>query len=147
MPRCKLVDRWCGRRLVASFQIPPGTELGFFIVPNNTVTTFLSSPGDFYPPATSPDALCAPHFSNENANPGEFDQFLSFVGDGITHFTFEDLTRIGESDEDFTDMAFTIDAELRPVDPGGEIPEPGRAVLGLAGLAAGGLVRRRPAKR
>jgi hypothetical protein len=56
-------------------------------------------------------------FSVSDANPGEFDQLLSFVGNGVTLFTFEDLTRIagGGSDDDFEDIAFTIDAELNPV--------------------------------
>jgi len=63
----------------ASFMIAAGTDLGFYLVPDNTLTAFNAAPGDFYPPMTSPNNLRAPLFSESDANPGEFDQMLSFV--------------------------------------------------------------------
>jgi hypothetical protein len=120
-----------------------GTELGFFIVPNNTVGNFLASPGSFYPSQVANALLRSPLFSVSDANPGELDQMLSFVGNGVTLFTFEDLTRTDVSDQDFTDVAFTIDAELRPVVPPNGVPD-GGSTLGilLAGLLGLSLVRR-----
>ena len=59
---------------------------------------------------------------------------LSFVGRGKTLFTFEDLTRVTfppptlASDEDFTDLAFSIDVEL--------VPEPSSLVLLLLAMMA-----------
>lgn len=103
------------------FNLPAGTELGFFLIPNHTVADFLADPQSFYdPPANSGGIFNnkrSPFFSVSDGNPGEFDQLLSFVGNGITLFTWEDLTRIegGNTDNSFTDLAFTIDAELFPV--------------------------------
>jgi len=114
--------------------IAAGTELGFYLIPNNDLSAFLADPSAFYPSQTSNNALRAPLFSVSDANPGEFDQMLSFVGNGVTLFTFEDLTRTGSSDEDFTDLAFTIDLELQPRET---VPEP--ATLLLAGLGLLGL--------
>jgi len=63
-----------------------------------------------------------------------------------TIFMFEDLTRAGLSDEDFTDIAFLVDAEFEAVDPctlpnppiplclGGEFLEVDSSALLLAGL-------------
>ena len=108
--------------MTASFPVLAGTELGFFIVPNDTFANFLSAPATYYdPPANTGDDIFAnkrsPLFSVADANPGEFDQLLSFIGNGVTLFTFEDLTRNpgGNTDNSFTDLAFTIDAELEPV--------------------------------
>ncbi|MBX3744818.1 MAG: DUF4114 domain-containing protein [Verrucomicrobiae bacterium] len=125
--------------------VPGGTELGFFIVPDNSVGAFLANPSLFYPSQTVISSLRAPLFSVSDANPGELDQMLSFVANGVTLFTFEDLTRTGLSDEDFTDIAFTIDAELRPVIPPPPTGVPdGGSVLALlaAGLMGVGLIRR-----
>jgi len=108
----------------ASFMIESGTDVGFYLIPNNLLTAFNAAPGDFYPPLTSPDNLRAPLFSESDANPGEFDQMLSFVGNGVTLFTFEDLTRTGSSDQDFTDLAFTIDTELIPMCSPGQVGTP-----------------------
>src|SRR5688572_11677759 len=111
-----------GPAVTASFGVLAGTELGFFIVPNDTFANFLAAPATFYdPPANTGDDIFAnkrsPLFSVADANPGEFDQLLSFIGNGVTLFTFEDLTRNpgGNTDNSFTDLAFTIDAELEPV--------------------------------
>ena len=124
--------------VTASFPVLAGTELGFFIVPNDTFANFLADPTSFYdPPANTGDDIFAnkrsPLFSVADANPGEFDQLLSFIGNGVTLFTFEDLTRNpgGNTDNSFTDLAFTIDSELEPVvnDP----PDCSEAALSAGG--------------
>ncbi|WP_169976021.1 DUF4114 domain-containing protein [Tautonia rosea] len=114
-----------------SFTVAAGTTLGFFLIPNNTLANFQANPGAFYPSQTSDNLLRSPLFSITDANPGELDQMLSFVGNGVTLFTFEDLTRTGSSDQDFVDLAFTIDAELIP----SVVPEPTTIVNGLFGIA------------
>lgn len=98
--------------------IDAGTELGFFIIPNNTLNGFLAGTG----------SQRAPLFTISDANPGEFDQALSFIGNGNTLFAFEDLTRAGFSDEDFSDLIFSVDTAL-------VIPEPS---IMLGTLVAGG---------
>lgn len=136
-------DRAVNPGVTAGITVGAGTELGFFIVPNNTIGSFLASPGSFYPSQTANADLRAPLFSVSDANPGELDQMLSFIGNGVTLFTFEDLTRTGSSDEDFTDIAFTIDVELRPVDPPNGVPDGGSSLgILLAGLLGLGLARR-----
>jgi len=108
-----------------------GTTLGFFIVPDNTIANFLANPNQFYPPQTANDLLRAPLFSVSDANPGQFDQFLSFSGGGKTLFTFEDLSRAGASDESFTDLGFSIATQLIPT-----VPEPSSLALSCTGLVA-----------
>ncbi len=97
----------------------PGARVFFYLIPNNNLATFNAAGGEdlFYPSQTTDNAFRAPLNSFEDANPGEFDQFLSFIGSGLTLFTWEDLTRDdltppGESDQDFTDLAFSIDREI-----------------------------------
>lgn len=94
--------------------VSSGAELGFFIMPNNVLQDFVDDPAAFYPPNSGRSPL----FSVSDANPGEFDQMLSFIGGGKTLFTFEDLTRIGGSDQNFVDLAFSLDVELSSVRPG-----------------------------
>jgi len=107
----------------------PGENVFFFLIPNNDVATVLvanPNPGDnFYPSSTDKELTRAPMFMIDEANPGEFDQLLSFVGGGVTLFTWEDKTRDdlippNESDEDFTDLAFSVDGEV--VDPCAAFP-------------------------
>jgi len=116
--------------------VTAGTELIFYVIPNNDLAVFNANPGNFYPSQTANNALRAPLFSVSNANPSEFDQMLSFIGGGVTLFTFEDLTRSGGSDQDFTDVAFSIDLELMPMMEnmvGGEILSIDSTALVLAG--------------
>ena len=116
-----------------------GTNLGFFIIPNNTLANFNANPSLFFPSQTSTPELRAPLFSVTGANPGGFDQMLSFLGGGNTLFAFEDLTRAGNSDNSFTDLVFSVDAQLQPV----QSPEPGLLLLMGTGLAAAAARRRR----
>lgn len=106
-----LLDDVGATRMVS---VPAGTVLVFYLIPNNTLAAFNANPGDFFPSQTTNSALRSPLFSFSDANPGELDQMLSFIGNGVTLFTFEDLTRTGVSDADFTDLGFTIDVELNP---------------------------------
>lgn len=130
------------------FNLKGGTELGFFLIPNNSLANFQTDPASFFADPATSNALRAPLFSVSAANPGGLDQMLSFVANDTTLFTFEDLTRTGGSDQDFTDLAFTVDAALD------EIPTPGPSatavsvppplvLLGSGVLALGLLFRRR----
>ncbi len=94
-------DRIVDPSATTTYSVQAGTELGFYLIPNRTVGDYL----DRFP-WTWP-AL----FSESLANPGQRDQMLSFVTDGVALYSFEDLMRIGFSDEDFTDMAFTISSD------------------------------------
>ncbi|NEQ99940.1 MAG: DUF4114 domain-containing protein [Cyanothece sp. SIO2G6] len=119
-----------------TFSLDSGSEIGFFLIPNNTLANFQGSPSSFFPSQTSVSSLRSPLFSVSDANPGEFDQMLSFVDAGVTLFTFEDLTRTGISDQDFTDLSFVVNAELRPVEQ--PIPEPSSwlGMFSIVSLAA-----------
>jgi len=104
---------------MSTHNLPVGETLIFWLIPDNTLAIFLADPTQFFPSQTLDNPFRAPLFSVDVANPGEFDQLLSFVGGGKTLFTWEDLTRSdivppGASDEDFTDLAFSIDLEFIP---------------------------------
>lgn len=126
----------------ATFSVAAGTNLGFFIVPNNTIANFLANPALFYPPTPLSDvAHRSPLFSLSDANPGQFDQMLAFAGNGKTLFAFEDLTRVGASDNNFTDLIFSLDAQLAVLPPAPVVPLPAAAWGGL--LLLGGLGAKR----
>ena len=130
-------DRDVNPGATTTIMIPAGIDVGFFIIPNNELQTFNANPSNFFPSQTANDALRSPLFSQSNANPGEFDQMLSFVGNGVTLFTFEDLTRAGNTDADFTDLAFTVDVALLPMQEeiiGGEILPIDVSALAVAGM-------------
>ena len=126
-------DRLVNPGAVNTVSADAGTEIIFFIVPNDTVASFVVDPDPHYGPGANSSffsRLHAPIFSFSNANLEEKDQMLSFIGNGVTLFTFEDLSRAESvslaSDEDFGDLAFTIDVELEP------IPEPAVVTLMMA---------------
>ncbi|MEQ9448995.1 MAG: DUF4114 domain-containing protein [Rhodospirillaceae bacterium] len=87
----------------ASFDVAAGTQLGWFLIPNDTLAAVLSDPAAFYA-GNRPEPL----FSVSEANPGSFDQLLTFEAGGLTTLAFEDLTRAGSSDMDFNDMVVTL---------------------------------------
>ena len=89
----------------ASFTVAAGAELGLFLIPNDTLQAVLEDPGTFYG-GSRPDPL----FSVSDANPGSFDQLLSFEVGGLYTFAFEDLSRAGTSDHDFNDLVVTMTA-------------------------------------
>lgn len=101
-----------GSTFVAS--VPRGTELGFFILPNDSVDDFLANPDEFYGPQAT---RRAPLFSLPDANPGQFDQMQAMIRNGTTSLSFEDLTRIpgGGSNQNFADVQISISTELQAV--------------------------------
>jgi hypothetical protein len=124
-------DRLVNPGATAEFTVAAGIELGFYLIPNLPVNDFLASSGGV--------AL----FSESLVNPGQLDQMLSFITDETALFTFEDLIRTGPSDNDFTDMAFTLTAD--PSDGGlsGNVvanPEPQTIVVwSVLGLSVAGV--------
>lgn len=74
-----------------------GRTVGFFIVPNNTRSTFLRNPWRYTPKGQGERTKRQPLFTLDSANPGGLDQFLSFAGAGGTVFAIEDHSRF----EDF----------------------------------------------
>ena len=150
----------------ATYSLEAGTELLFFLLPNSTISDLGALVDEalanaFDPNASLDDTLRSPLFSLSDANEGEVDQMLSFIDNGVTLFTFEDLIRTrSDSDEDFTDLAFLIDVELGVPDgtrlsgppttttppiteTPQDVPEP-PVVLSLLGLGVGaGLMLKR----
>lgn len=145
-------DRLVNPGATRTLTVNGGQELGFFIVPNNTIAGFLANPDVFFDPYTFGlvGSRQAPLFALANANPGQFDQFLSFIGNGVTLFTFEDLSRAGTTDNSFTDLGFTIDAELLPSNQipaaAAAVPEPSSWAIMLVVIAVGAasFVRKKP---
>lgn len=139
-------NREIGVGAMTSIEVESGTELGLFLIPNDTLQAVLDDPLAFYG-GSRPDPL----FSVSDANPGSLDQLLSFEAGGLHTFAFEDLTRIGNSDQDFNDLIVTMTAtpvvgEFRVQT---EIPEPSSqmiallAFVGFASVRAGKQARRR----
>ena len=98
--------------------VPAGTELGFYIVPNARQSDFLANPSSYYSGSANPNfvslgAFYSPLFSFADANPGQKDQMLSFVGNGKTLLAFDDIARTSTaSDQDFDDLVFSINTPL-----------------------------------
>lgn len=117
----------------ASLEIASGAELGWFLIPNDMLETVLSDPQAFYA-GGRPDPL----FSVSAANPGGFDQLLTFESGGLTALAFEDLSRAGGSDQDFNDLVVTMrstfvaEASVETV----EVSEPATAAVLLFAAAA-----------
>jgi len=122
----------------------PGIPVYFYLLPDNNLSFFIANSGQFYPAQTNINSLRAPLFSFVPANPGTCvdinnqpttgcDQMLGFTGQcpnvaptqpsppnpdpaECTVFMFEDLSRDGISDEDFTDIVFIVDAVFKSID-------------------------------
>jgi len=127
--------------------LTPGVPSFFYLLPDNNLSFFLANSGQFFPPQTSNDALRAPLFSFSDANPGSCvdsnnqptpgcDQMLFFAGACLvlpelncSVFMFEDLSREGGSDEDFTDLVFLVDRVFDEI-PICDLPNPPQECLG-----------------
>ena len=70
-----------------------GKTVGFFIVPNNTRSTYLRNPWRYTSKGQGDRTKRQPLFTLNAANPGLSDQFLSFEGNGGTVFAIEDHSR------------------------------------------------------
>ncbi len=99
-----------------------GKVVGFFIVPNNLISKFLSNPETYTVKGFGNDTKRRPLFTVSAANPGKLDQAFAFADAEKTLFTFEDLTRDtssgeagGNSDNSFDDMTFSVTPALKPV--------------------------------
>ena len=117
----------------SSVDVAAGTELGLFLIPNDTLQAVLEDPSAFYG-GSRPDPL----FSVADAHPGSFDPMLSFEAGGLHTFAFEDLSRTGYSDQDFNDLIVTMTSTSLPGEFSVqiEVPEPpGMLIVMLAGLA------------
>ncbi|MFC7337425.1 DUF6923 family protein [Haloferula chungangensis] len=100
-----------------------GKTVGFFIVPNNTVSTFLRNPWRYTPKGQGDRTKRQPLFTLNGANPGLSDQFLSFKGNGGTVFAIEDHSRHEDpylpesgdvSDSTFDDIIIHFSSILKP---------------------------------
>ncbi len=101
-----------------------GKTVGFFIVPNNTRTTFLRNPWRYTPKGEGERTKRQPLFTINRANPGMRDQFLTFTGEGGTVFAIEDhslfanpnFVEAGDpSDITFDDMIIHFNTPLKAV--------------------------------
>lgn len=127
-----------------SYDLPGGTELVFYLIPDNSLAAFNANPGAFFPSQTANNSLRSPLFSLSDANPGGLDQMLSFQQGNSLLLPFEDLTRTGSSDRDFNDSFFRVEyttpVTIQQNDP---VPEPtSLIVLTIAGAAGWWVTRR-----
>jgi hypothetical protein len=99
-----------------------GKTVGFFIVPNNTRSTFLRNPWRYTPRGEGERTKRQPLFTLNGANPGRGDQFLTFTGEGGTVFAIEDHSRLESlnhdeagdlSDHSFDDIIIHFDNPLQ----------------------------------
>lgn len=131
-------DRETDPGATASVEFSAGTDLGLFLIPNDTLASVLENPAAFYGGGRP-----APLFSVADANPGSFDQLMTFEAGGLTTFAFEDLSRAGYSDEDFTDLVITMTSSPLPgrfqvqteLASAAIAEPPGLAIVILAGLS------------
>ena len=79
-------DRGSNPGATATIDVAAGTDLGLFLIPNDTLAAVLQTPAAFFG-GNRPDPL----FSVPDANPGGFDQLMVFRAGGLTTFAFEDL--------------------------------------------------------
>jgi hypothetical protein len=137
---------------IGASTIMGGDTIGFFLVPNSTLSNFQSNQGQFdlagngfaQPP------FAWPLFGDATANPGGFDQLMSFDGTSIisgnptSMFAWEDITRIptGGSDNSFSDLIFTVEGVTAA-----PVPEPATFGFGIALCTALGFSRSRRGQR
>ncbi len=87
---------------VKTVNMTPGDRVGFFIVPNSTVSKVVENP--------SAEGASRPLFSMSTANPDDefhFGQLADATGDGST-FVIEDVRTDGNSDRDYNDIVFQV---------------------------------------
>ncbi len=85
-----------------TFQMRPGDEFGFMLVPSGRVETVFENPGI--------GGSETPLFSMSTANPDDMfamGQLVDVFGDGNA-FAFEDLRIDGGSDQDYNDIVFQV---------------------------------------
>jgi hypothetical protein len=118
----------------ATINLPAGSVIGFYLIPNDTLADFLAN-GKNYNPFTS---SAWPLFSIAGANPNSSDQAMVFssgtsaMGNNGVLLSWEDMLRLtpnSQSDSDFNDLILTANC-LQPV------PEPSTYALASAGLLA-----------
>ena len=87
-----LVERSRPSTHLPFMKMPAGTELGFFVLPNSTVSQFLHDPESYFadPPEVS-DATIPPVFSLSAANAADYDQMVAFDDGSRVLLSFEDL--------------------------------------------------------
>jgi hypothetical protein len=142
--------------MIGASTIMGGDTLGFFLIPDDTLAHFQTTPGDFGVNALGsvrfgvPPPLRWPLFGDASANPGGFDQLMSFdgisavTGNPTSMFAWEDLTRLpgAGSDNSFSDLIFTVEGVTAA-----PVPEPATFGFGIALCTALGLSRSRRAQR
>ncbi len=92
-----------------TISVVAGAVLGLFFLPNYKLDDYLNDPNDY----SEAGNKLPPLFSVSAANPGGYDQVLSFSDGTQTLFTFEDIMRTSNSDEDFNDATVVVNADLR----------------------------------
>lgn len=110
-----------------TLSVAGGTRLGFFLIPDSTLSLFQTNQSAFALNGVGSATLGVPgknrwpFFGLASANPGGMDQLMSFSGTSIVTgkatnlFAFEDLTRASipgnpiPSDNQFNDLIFAIE--------------------------------------
>lgn len=121
-----------------------GDLLGFFLIPNGSLADYQANPGNYPIDNTGSPA---PFFSVTAANPGGYDQLLSFdglsavTGEQTSMFAWEDLTRTQVEPPQFNDLVFTVEGVKSA--PTSSVPGP--AALMVFGVGALGRLRRKRA--
>lgn len=128
-----------------TFTVQGGSEVIFYLEPNGN--GFSAAADDAAADDFWAGSARKPLFSVSGANPGELDQLVLFTDGDVTLFGWEDKTRNGESDADFSDLVFTVDVvldEMFPVDcPGTQTftwsPDGGDIDLTVTGEKSAGI--------
>lgn len=103
-----------GETAISTITTTAPSSIIFWIVPDERMNDFQTNPSAFaYTGGSEP----VPLFSLSQANPGGFDQLVSYAQDSIreTVFSWEDIRRTQGSDGDFNDLVFTVDAVFFPL--------------------------------